>query len=229
MEQRKAEYKNALSLHEWLKQRERMKIELGIELRGDLTVEEEKFLKSQIDEKLEKTNNLRRAADESNKKLQQMEDAFEKLRSVTCVEKVDEMHEKFSMQKVNKMQLELEVKDAEMRLNAAKRVKNKLEEQFQELKATEGGQQELNRDNIQKHIEAFNDVCVDQKFMKADFERMRNVLVCYLLCSADHFVLIAIIIVGSEARCCWSVATYSPISESRGWRCVWSNAIRRRC
>ncbi len=51
------------------------------------------------------------AADESNKKLQQMEDAFEKLRSVTCVEKVDEMHEKFSMQKTNKLQLELEVRN----------------------------------------------------------------------------------------------------------------------
>ncbi len=55
-------------------------------------------------------NSLSSAADESNKKLQQMEDAFEKLRSVTCVEKVDEMHEKFSMQKTNKLQLELEVR-----------------------------------------------------------------------------------------------------------------------
>jgi hypothetical protein len=60
MEQRKGEYRNAKSLFEWLRQRERMKIELGIELRGDLTVDEEKFLKSQIDDKMEKTNNLRR-------------------------------------------------------------------------------------------------------------------------------------------------------------------------
>lgn len=37
-----------------------MKVELGIELRGDLTLEEERFLKSQIDDKQEKTRNLQR-------------------------------------------------------------------------------------------------------------------------------------------------------------------------
>ena len=37
-----------------------MKVELGIELRGDLTIEEENFLRSQIDEKQEKTRNLQR-------------------------------------------------------------------------------------------------------------------------------------------------------------------------
>jgi 5-bromo-4-chloroindolyl phosphate hydrolysis protein len=37
-----------------------MKIELGIELRGDLTVEEEKFLRSQIDERMEKTKSLQK-------------------------------------------------------------------------------------------------------------------------------------------------------------------------
>jgi hypothetical protein len=60
LDQRKHEYKNAKALYHWLKERERMKIELGIELRGDLTVEEEKFLKSQIDEKMEKTKSLQK-------------------------------------------------------------------------------------------------------------------------------------------------------------------------
>lgn len=60
LEQRKAEYKNAKALQAWLKERERMKIELSIELRGDLTLEEEKFLKSQIDEKMEKTKSLQK-------------------------------------------------------------------------------------------------------------------------------------------------------------------------
>jgi hypothetical protein len=45
---------------DWLKEREKMKVELGIELRGDLTLEEERFLKSQIDDKQEKTRNLQR-------------------------------------------------------------------------------------------------------------------------------------------------------------------------
>ncbi|RYH12494.1 hypothetical protein EON65_38195 [archaeon] len=35
-------------------------MELGIELRGDLTVEEENFLRSQIDERMEKTKNLQK-------------------------------------------------------------------------------------------------------------------------------------------------------------------------
>lgn len=60
LEQRKGEFKNAKTLEQWLKDREQMKIELGIELRGDLTLEEEKFLKSQIDEKMEKTRNLQK-------------------------------------------------------------------------------------------------------------------------------------------------------------------------
>ncbi len=60
LEQRKGEFKNAKTLEQWLKDREQMKIELGIELRGDLTIEEEKFLKSQIDEKMEKTRNLQK-------------------------------------------------------------------------------------------------------------------------------------------------------------------------
>ena len=37
-----------------------MQVELGIELRGDLTVEEENFLRSQIDERMEKTKNLQK-------------------------------------------------------------------------------------------------------------------------------------------------------------------------
>ncbi len=47
-------------MQDWLKEREKMKVELGIELRGDLTLEEERFLKSQIDDKQEKTRNLQR-------------------------------------------------------------------------------------------------------------------------------------------------------------------------
>jgi hypothetical protein len=60
LEQRRSEYRNAKTLEQWLKDRERMKIELGIELRGDLTIEEEKFLKLQIDEKMEKTKSLQK-------------------------------------------------------------------------------------------------------------------------------------------------------------------------
>ncbi len=39
-----------------------------------------------------------------------MDEAFTKLKQVTGVKNVEEMHEKFSNQKSNKLQLELEVK-----------------------------------------------------------------------------------------------------------------------
>lgn len=76
---------------------------------GDLTLEEERFLKSQIDDKQEKTRTLQKASEEGLKKLQSMDEAFTKLKQVTGVKNVEEMHEKFSNQKSNKLQLELEV------------------------------------------------------------------------------------------------------------------------
>ena len=151
-----------------------MKIELGIELRGDLTLEEERFLKSQIDDKQEKTRNLQRfavllryailfvytqyipmyfncrASEEGLKKLQSMDEAFTKLKQVTGVKNVEEMHEKFSNQKSNKLQLEIEVKDAEHRLAAAKKAHAKQEGVYQELKSSGSGMTELNRESINK-------------------------------------------------------------------------------
>jgi hypothetical protein len=37
-----------------------MRAELSVELRGDLTIEEENFLRSQIDEKMQKTKSLQK-------------------------------------------------------------------------------------------------------------------------------------------------------------------------
>jgi len=174
--QRKVEYRNARILNEWLKEREKMKKEMNIELRGDLTVEEERFLKAQIDEKLEKTRVLQKASEEGLKKLQSMEESFTKLKQVTGVRAVEEMHEKFSNQKSNKLQLEIEVKDAEKRLAAAKKAYNRQETLFQELKSTGGGLAELNRDSINKLEEAFADAKNDQKFIMSDSDRVGNVL-----------------------------------------------------
>ena len=44
----------------WLQHREEAKIALAVELRGDLTPEEENFLRSQISEKQEETRHLQR-------------------------------------------------------------------------------------------------------------------------------------------------------------------------
>ena len=135
---------------------------------------------------------LHRASEEGLKKLQSMDEAFTKLKQVTGVKNVEEMHEKFSNQKSNKLQLELEVskwifndfglvrcqspcsvnwvnyvgfdaffsigfcllwtqvKDAEHRLNAAKKAHTKVESVYQELKSSGSGLTELNRESINK-------------------------------------------------------------------------------
>lgn len=175
-EQRRHEYKNAVTLQNWLIERARMKIELGIELRGDLTIEEEHFLRSQIDEKMEKTKSLQKAAEEGLKKLQQMEEAFTKLKQVTGVKNVEEMHEKFSNQRSNKLQLEMEVKDAEHRLGTAKKANQKQEQIFQELKSSGIESAELNRDNIKRLEELYTEARNDQKAIKADSDRIAAVL-----------------------------------------------------
>jgi len=176
LDQRKAEFKNARLLSEWLRERERMKVELGIELRGNLTLEEERFLKSQIDDKQEKSRSLQRASEEGQKKLQSMEEAFTKLKQITGVQNVGDMHEKFSNQKSNKLQLEVEVKDAEHRLAQVKKAYARQESLFSELKSSGGGVTELNRESIHKLEEAYGEARNEQKFIKAEAERIATVL-----------------------------------------------------
>lgn len=77
-----------------------------------------------------------------------MEEAFTKLKQVTGVKNVEEMHEKFSSQKSSKLQLELEVKDSEAKLNNLKKNYSRLEMTFQELKSDGSGMTEISRDNI---------------------------------------------------------------------------------
>lgn len=110
------------------------------------------------------------------KKLQQMEEAFTKLKQVTGVKNVEEMHEKFSNQRSNKLQLEMEVKDAEHRLAAAKKANQKQEQIFQELKSSGIESAELNRDNIKRLEELYTEARNDQKAIKADSDRIAAVL-----------------------------------------------------
>lgn len=118
-----------------------------------------------------------RASEEGLRKLQSMEEAFTKLKQVTGVKNVEEMHEKFSTQKSNKLQLELEVKDAEHRLSTAKKANQRVEQQFQEMKSSGLGLAELNRDNINRLEELYTEARNDQKSIKADAERISSVLV----------------------------------------------------
>ena len=51
--------------------------------KGDLTHEEEQFLRHQIALKMDETKNLQRASEESTKKLYELEEFFMKLKQIT--------------------------------------------------------------------------------------------------------------------------------------------------
>lgn len=150
MAKRRQEIKNAELLQDWLRRREDVKAALVIELRGDLTRDEENLLRSQITEKQEESKSLQKANEDSAKKLQAMEDIFGQLKQVTGVSSLEDMLDKFSGQKSNKRELEAEVKEAEARLQNAKKQLQKRESEFQDLKSAGSGvgeTKEITRDS----------------------------------------------------------------------------------
>lgn len=176
-EQRDHEYENAIILEQWLKTRERMKIELGIELRGDLTLEDEKFLKSQIDQREERSKLLAKEAQECQKKLQEMEASFTRLKQVTGVKNVEEMHEKFFNQRTNKFQLvEKDVPEMKKRVEEAKNAFLKVENDFKSMKSSGVGLEEVTRDSIDTLKGMAHEAKIDQKAINADSERIASVL-----------------------------------------------------
>jgi hypothetical protein len=144
--QRRNELKTAQTLQIWMGDREAQKQALAVELKGDLTRDEEMFLRGQLGNQVEKTKDLQRATEESHKRLQAMEDAFLQLKQVTGVSSLDAMYEKFNNQKNSKKALEIDVKDAEARLAKAKKFAAKQEHMFHDLKASGGGMAELSRE-----------------------------------------------------------------------------------
>lgn len=139
---RRSEYANAQVLEEWMRQRELEKEALAKELRGELTHEEEAFLRSQISSKQDKVRSLQRLNEECNKRYIAMEEAFSQLKQVTGVSSLVDMYDKFSNQKGKKSDLLQEVRDAESRLEAVKQAQLKYEETFSELRASGGASNE---------------------------------------------------------------------------------------
>lgn len=154
-----------------------MKIELGIELRGDLTLEDEKFLKSQIDQREERSKLLAKEAQECQKKLQEMEASFTRLKQVTGVKNVEEMHEKFFNQRTNKFQLvEKDVPEMKKRVEEAKNAFLKVENDFKSMKSSGVGLEEVTRDSIDTLKGMAHEAKIDQKAINADSERIASVL-----------------------------------------------------
>jgi hypothetical protein len=125
---RRTELKNAHRLKRWMKDREVVKQALATELRGDLTKDEEVLLRTQLKEKEEKTKRLQRANEESQRKVQAMDDAFIKIKQITGMSSLDDMVDKFAAQRTNKKNLEKEVSEVEQRLAEAKKLNLKAEQ-----------------------------------------------------------------------------------------------------
>eukprot|EP00604_Paraphysomonas_vestita_P001656 CAMPEP_0174822020 /NCGR_PEP_ID=MMETSP1107-20130205/12587_1 /TAXON_ID=36770 /ORGANISM="Paraphysomonas vestita, Strain GFlagA" /LENGTH=421 /DNA_ID=CAMNT_0016039881 /DNA_START=486 /DNA_END=1748 /DNA_ORIENTATION=+ len=150
---------------------------LATELRGDLTKEEEVLLRTQLKEKEEKTKKLQRANEESQRKVTAMDDAFMKIKQITGMQSLDDMLEKFTVQRINKKNLEKEVAEVELRLNEAKRMITKTEQAFQERKSSGVGENENNRDptsNVEAKIQEARNL---YKITKAGSDRLHAVLI----------------------------------------------------
>ena len=174
--QRKTELKTAQVLQEWMVQREQQKADLAVQLKGNLTRTEELFLKQKLSEKIDTTKNLLKATEESQKRLEGMEDLFAKLKQVTGVRTLEGMLDKFSSQKGSKKGLEADVAEAEKRLAAAKKELRRKERQYQELKSSGGGLAELSREANNNLEEAIMASKAEQKLIRADSDRLSAII-----------------------------------------------------
>mmetsp|Transcript_34937 Transcript_34937/g.65185 ORF Transcript_34937/g.65185 Transcript_34937/m.65185 type:complete len:706 (+) Transcript_34937:111-2228(+) len=177
LHQRKLELKNAHRLKLWMKERAVVKMELATELRGDLTEDEEVLLRTQLKEKEEKTKRLQRANEESQRRVSLMEESFQRIKQITGMSSLDDMVDKFSVQRINKKNLEKEVSDVEQRLAEAKKLNTKAEQAFQERKSSGVGEAEINRDDTITSEEKINAARYEYKVTKAASERLDAVLV----------------------------------------------------
>ena len=176
LQQRRNELKTAQTLQMWMVEREAQKQALAVELKGDLTRDEEMFLRGQLGNQVEKTKNLQKETEESHRRLTAMEDAFTQLKQVTGVSSLDEMYEKFNNQKNSKKALELDVKDATERAAKAKKTAAKQEQLFQEIKASGGGMNEMSREATEALENTIRAKKAEQKLIKADTDRLSALL-----------------------------------------------------
>jgi hypothetical protein len=128
-------------------QREVEKAALAMVLKGALTKDEEHRLRAQIIEKLECTKALQRANEDGNRRCLAMEEAFFKLKQITGVSSLVDMHEKFSSQVGDKSILLLEVKEAEAKLEAVKAAQLRHQASFEDLQSSNSNFNNSNNDN----------------------------------------------------------------------------------
>ena len=122
----------------------------SLQLRGDLSKEEEERLLRQVRERREESERLAAANKARAQRAAELENAFLDIKKATGVNTLEEMVEKFLGQGANRASLEEEKADAEDRLAKVKAQKEAAERRFAELKASGAGETELSRETYDK-------------------------------------------------------------------------------
>lgn len=177
LHERELEATNARRMDDWRKQRESQRAEMAAQLRGDLSLEQERILLNQLKEKEEECERLKAASKERAAKALTLEEAFLAIRQATGVTTLEEMVEKFLGQGANKEALEKEKAEAESKLAKAKAAKAEAEAQFAEMKASGLGGTELSREVYEQMEAEIAEARTQLKVQKASCDRLENILV----------------------------------------------------
>lgn len=120
---------------------------------------------------------LQKENEESTKLLQDTESFFGKLKQVTGVTSLENMAEKFSIQKISKLDLEKEVAEVERKLAHAKKESIHQEKLFADLKSTgAAGHGDMSRSGTDKLNADTEQSKNDLKVTKALSERLASIL-----------------------------------------------------
>mmetsp|Transcript_33452 Transcript_33452/g.77297 ORF Transcript_33452/g.77297 Transcript_33452/m.77297 type:complete len:645 (+) Transcript_33452:256-2190(+) len=174
---RQNEANNAAKMEAWRVEREEMRAEFASEMRGDLSIEEERQLQTRLQAREADVEKLQKENEENTRQLNKLEEQFTQVRQATGVNSLEEMVDKFVGQEGNRNALIDERKDVEGRLADAKRRKEEAEQRFSELKASGIGSTELNREISDELNHKILSGRMELKVTKAACERLEGVLV----------------------------------------------------
>ena len=118
---RQNEANNAAKMEAWRVEREEMRAEFASEMRGDLSIEEERQLQTRLQAREADVEKLQKENEENTRQLNKLEEQFTQVRQATGVNSLEEMVDKFVGQEGNRNALIDERKDVEGRLADAKR------------------------------------------------------------------------------------------------------------
>jgi len=175
--QRRLEAANAKRMEEWREKREKARLKLDAELRGDLTEEGEQKLIDAVKKSAEQDEELDRIHQRTTQAVNTYEEAFAAIREATGVRTLDEMVEKFLGQSANKQALLEEKIEAEQRQRRIKEELATVQTEFAEFKAAGIGGSELNREMYDKLDNEILEARHDLKIKQAVNARLESILI----------------------------------------------------